>query len=161
MEPYLAGSVLVSAVLGVAYYKGYLSSAYEWVDTRRKHAKLLLNLVDKIQHDISKRSSAPTFTVNETDTSATIVYNRMGTDYIVMIPYSRSYVVQMSQFKVELLRPDKEPLEITQQPGIPYTVSAESLGGHAIRITNHETGEVHHYSKDIIPFYGTEVMDLD
>lgn len=162
MDNYLVSSIVVISLLGFSYYKGYLSSVSKWIDTRRQRVKLLISLMDKIKTDIStKKDSMTSFTVNDSDMSATILYERMDQKYIVLVPYNRKYVAPMSQFKVELLRTNNNPVDITQQPGIPYLVTAESLGGYAIRITNQETGLSHEYGSDKAPIYGEEVMDFE
>jgi hypothetical protein len=162
MDNYLLGSLVIVTFIGLSCYQGYIGRVSNWVNTKRQKVKLLLSLMDKIKKDVStEKKEEVSFTVNNTDKSASIVYERMGQQYIMLIPYNRKYVAAMSQFKAELLRKDNKPLDITQQPGIPYIVNADSLGGYAILMTNQETGKSHEYSHDIIPMYGEEIIDTE
>lgn len=99
-----------------------------------------------------------TFTTNATGESANLIYSRLGSKYILNVPYNRKYVATMAQFEVYLILKDADPIKITQQPGIPYMVSAKDLGGVIIRIVNHENDTRYDYSENIIPLYGTEAM---
>lgn len=150
---------LVSAV-GLSYYFGCFKRVTNWVEGKRQRAKLLLSLVENFQKEVStKKESALGFTVNNTDESASVVYERLGKQYILLVPYNRSRVVSMSQFKVELIRDGKQAVDITQQPGIPYMVSAKELGGNKIVITNEETRIKHEYDQCKPPMYGEEVAN--
>lgn len=162
MDNYLINSIAVVSFLGFSYYYGYFSAVSNWIKTSCQRVKILITLMDKIKTDISmKKDSMTSFTVNDTDTSATIMYQRLDETYLVLVPYNRKYVAPMSQFKVELLRNNNKSIEITQQPGIPYLVNAENLGGYAIRVTNQETGKFHDYLNDKAPVYCEEVMDFE
>lgn len=163
MDPYVVGSVVVMAsVLGFSYQQGYLSKMRNWINVRHQQVKVMWSLIDKLQHDVSNPAKGTaSFTVNDTDQSASILYERMGQQYILMVPYKRKHVSTMTQFKVELLRSGKPALDITQQPGIPYMVSAGDLGGHIIKITNEDNGVTHEYGEEKIPMYGEEVMDQE
>lgn len=108
---------------------------------------------------LMQKKSPTVFSINETECSATLQYHRMSSEYNLLIPYDRSKVAVMTQFRVELLRDNQDPVEITQQPGIPYLVSAEQLGGSGIKICNLETGLYHIYDIKTIPLYGVEVCD--
>jgi hypothetical protein len=146
------------SVIGLSYYLGFLNNVAIWIEGKRQRGKLLLKLMEGFEKDISKKAPSG-FTVCGTDESASILYERLGKEYIVWTPYNRSKIVSMSQFKVELLREGKQPLDITQQPGIPYTISAAMLGGDGILITNHETDVSHRYDRNEIPMYGDEVIN--
>ena len=162
MDTYLTGSLCLISLLGFSYYKGYISNASTWVTVRGARIKLLLTMINNMQTDSSTiNQPIESFTVNNTDASASIIYHRMNQQYTVLVPYNRKYVVPMSQFKVELLRSNDLPIDITQQPGIPYLINASRLGGYAIRITNQETGQHHEYSSEISPMYGDEVIDFE
>ena len=98
------------------------------------------------------------FKVNDTDISASVTYEHFGEKYIIFVPYNRSKIASMTQLTATLLRDNDENVNITQQPGIPYMVNADMLGGHTIRLTNNDTGETHDYEKETMPFYGNEVL---
>lgn len=157
---YVAASITIS-LLGISYYKGFFSKTKNWINVRQQRVKMLLTLAKNIQQSADSKKTIASFAVNESDLSASIIYERMGSQYILMVPYSRKYVAAMTQFKVELLRHDKEPLNITQQPGIPYIVTAHDLGGYSIRVTNEDTGISHEYKDTTPPMYGEEVMDQE
>lgn len=99
------------------------------------------------------------FTIADTDACAILKYERSTAHYDLYLPYNRSHVLSMSQFIVELLHDHKPPTLLTQQPGIPYLITARALGGTHIRITNTDTGTVHTYDADTQPLYGEEVLD--
>lgn len=163
MDTYLVGSAVLLSIFGISHYMGYLTGLTTWVDTRRQKVKLLLTLIDTLQNPSSSSASTTrtAFNVNDTDTSANITYERMGHEYILFVPYNRGFVAPMSQFKAELLRKNANPVNITQQPGIPYMVTADELGGYAIRMTNQETGVAHEYNHKTAPMFGEEVMDRE
>jgi hypothetical protein len=155
----IISGVGIIGIVGYAYYRGFFTTVSDWFQMRYHRVTMILSLIDKIQNDIGSKTSQVAFSINDTDTSASIVYERIGQQYIMLIPYNRKYVAAMSQFKAELLRTDNEPVNITQQPGIPYLIHADSLGGHTIRITNQETNVSHEYPHTEIPMYAEEVMD--
>jgi len=76
--------------------------------------------------------------------------------YNVYLPYSHRNIAKMIQLKAELICDDKI-VEITQQPGIPYLMTAKDLGGNIIKLTNFENGLYHEYTE--CPLYGKEIMD--
>jgi len=161
METYLVGTSITLLVFGLSYYKGYFSTARDWFNIRKQRVKMVMSLMKNIQTLAESKKTVASFAVNDSDLSASIIYERMGSQYILMVPYSRKYIASMTQFRVELLRYNKEPLNITQQPGIPYIVSSEDLGGSAIKITNEDTGYSYEYTGTKLPMYGEEVMDLE
>lgn len=89
---------------------------------------------------------------------ATIQYNYRGISHDLYLPFDKNHAISMIEFKVELLKRDGIVIDITQQPGIPYLVTAASLGGYDIRITNEDNKKVHNYGDKIQPGYGIEVM---
>jgi len=151
----------IISLIGLSYYKGYYSKSKNWLDVKCNKIKMLMKLMNNIQQVSSSAPKPSSFCINPFDTSATIFYQRLGSQYKLLIPYNMSYISYMSQFKVELLLSNSDPQNITQQPGIPYLICAKDLGGSFIRITNEDTGLFHDYPDNIIPMYGEEVFDRE
>jgi hypothetical protein len=98
--------------------------------------------------------------INYNNNSAMIEYEYFGQNYKLSIPYNRKKLINMSDYKAELFFNDDKPsLNITQQPGIPYILSANDLGGEYIKITNMETGLSHNYDNKNIPMYADELIN--
>lgn len=72
---------------------------------------------------------------------AIITYTRRGRSYNVYLPYHRRRAAHDGNFKVYLLREDKR-VDITQQPGIPYFVTAEELGGTGYELYDQTSGDL-------------------
>ena len=92
------------------------------------------------------------------DSTASISYVRGGNPYQVVVPFQRRWVAAMVDLKAELMYADGSVLEITQQPGIPYSFTAGDLGGVTIEVTNTSTGAKHSYSTTS-PQFALEVME--
>lgn len=151
-------SLAVPFLAAFCYFGGY-GKLRNWMNVRLQRISIIFSLIENLNQEKSRaKKNTVSFVVNDSDLSATIIYERLGTQYILLVPYNRSYIADMSQFRVELLRNDKEPLNITQQPGIPYMINAGDLGGHSIRITDEETGVSHVYNQVTCPRYGTDVI---
>lgn len=146
--------VFGTVCLATAAYKfGIKDKVTNWFCEKKRKAGIVLSLFENVTNNTAS------FTVNDTNTSATILYNRLGKKAIVFVPYSRVNLVGMIPFKTELIRENQPSLVITQQPGIPYLVSARNLGGTHIKITNQETGDIKYFGKDEIPGYVTELYE--
>jgi len=150
-------SLLALSATWLSYHKGYFTSLKEWTNLRFQQAKFIIHIMNNICTNGPSTCNI-SFQVNDSDLSADITYQRIGQQYRISVPYHRKYVASMSQFKVCLIRTGKDSVNITQQPGIPYMICANDLGGDAIIITNEEIGISHTYEKTCIPYYGREVM---
>lgn len=82
--------------------------------------------------------------------SVRISYNRCGLDYMIVAPYRRDLVSKMSGSKV-LSQKGTELIDITQQPGIPYLVSANMMGADCIIVKRSGCETV--YKGDQIPSF--------
>lgn len=153
---YALGSLAVVTLFGI----GYCS---DWVVKKYQNLRLLYSLVNNIksQEKLENKPKVEPFQINDYDRSANITYTRMNESHTVHVPYSRKHIAAMSQFKAELLKKDFDPIDITQQPGIPYLINAYDLGGYAIRITDQETNKSHIYEEKVCPVYAEEVMDTE
>jgi len=86
---------------------------------------LRLSLSDDFINDSS-------FQLNDNNKCAIIKYNRLGKTYKLYVPYSIQISSKMNRFKAYLKMENEDEIEITQQPGIMYMLSAEDLGGKEI-----------------------------
>lgn len=151
--------ITITSIIPVLYYQGYLKLWYTWYTAKRAQVKLVMNLINQLR-DVNTSKSDIVFSIYDTNVTACINYERLGSMYRISIPYNRQYASRMMQFDVHLLDNQGTIISnITQQPGIPYLVTAASLGGSSIRIVNQETGIIHDYSQDTIPSYGVEAME--
>lgn len=153
MEFYYVFGVIFT--IWILFYLG--RKLFLWI----KFIRSMLNLLNVLKYNNTGHNTITPFSVNENDITASIVYEYLGHKYLLLVPYNRSHVMSMSKFKVELLKENHAPIIITQQPGIPYLVTAFQLGGYAIRITNEDTGLSKEYPNNDMPDYGTEVMNFE
>ena len=113
----------------------------EWV----KKKKSQIYFITKFLNIFSSPSSS-NFSINSQsqNRSASIIYNRYGKEHILNIPYQRESVSKMTGLSVFLIKGSPkgpQTINITQQPGIPYFVSAHHLGGDNIYIIKNSTKE--------------------
>jgi hypothetical protein len=72
--------------------------------------------------------------LNETGRALCITYDRIGKTYHFNVPFSRQLMVRSMGLKVYLIQDGGPELDITQQPGLPYLVTAEMLGGTGLKV---------------------------
>lgn len=69
--------------------------------------------------------------------AARLSYNHLGVDRMVYLPFNPRLVSKMSGHRAILIK-EGEEIDITQQVGLPYLVTAADLGGTEIRIIQGE-----------------------
>lgn len=155
------GYLILFSILSYLLYASYRKGHHLLVKENYTKLKLLYSMFNSFNAPDSPEIKVhkSNFVISDSDKSAIITYERFKTEYMVIIPYNRRYVSKMMHLKVEIKIEDDKFLEITQQPGIPYLVSAEMLGGKEIKISNTDTGQVHIYQGNEIPGYGIEVFE--
>lgn len=116
-----------------------------------------MNTID-LPSKLSQSPNKQKATAKITEKSLNIVYEYFGESHIVTIPYDRNHIAFMSQLKAELICKNDEILNITQQPGIPYIVSAAQLGGKCIKIYDYDSEKSYDYEGDKIPGYCQDLM---
>lgn len=62
-------------------------------------------------------------------------YVYQNREYMLLFPFDMTKVNKMKNLKVTLHSNDKQ-IDITQQPGVPYLLSANQLDGEYITVTN-------------------------
>lgn len=94
-----------------------------------------------------------------TEQAVLIRYRRFGRNYLLHVPYSERDVRRMTSHQVFLEADNGDTTPITQQPGIPYMVSAKELGGKSIVAMNGESGKRVIYEKGKRPGFLEELKD--
>lgn len=148
----LSGTTVILLVLR------YFVTQSKWWHNASNRVQLLMQ-VSNILAQANKTQQA-SFIINDTDYSATLAYNYNGGGYTICVPFSRRRSLAMSDFQVILIRSDNSAVNITQQPGTPYLVSAYELGGVKINVTNIESGAVFSYNQNTAPLYCDEILLL-
>lgn len=142
----LALTLLITAT--TYYYRNpiyrYLKNKYHRIKTNATTAVILRAISNNNNNNSDSR-----FEINDNRRTATITYRHNDKLYKVVIPYNRRKIRSMSQSQVHLIK-DGERVNITHQPGVPYLVSAEDMGGQAFIITN-ENEEIEINDCTIIP----------
>ena len=127
--------ILSGLIFGITYIGLYKNN------TKTMILKTILN-------QMLKKDLETDFKINETGKSAILKYSRYGKTYILNIPYKREFLTKMNNTKVFLVK-NNQNIDITQQPGIPYMINAEMLGGDKILVYKHD--QITEYSKNQIP----------
>lgn len=138
---------------GLAYKFTSHHKVKKWISHKKKTVATLRNFVKTLS------DNKINVEINDTGKSATVLFSRLGKQYLVFLPYDSSKFVSMLHFKAELLREGKPSLLVTQYPGVPYSVSAKDLGGNALKITNQETGESHTFKENEIPGFAEMLFE--
>lgn len=75
-----------------------------------------------------------------------------------IVPYNRQQVARMSQYVAHLVKDDHSTMDITQYPGIPYSMCAREMGGCFIEVHDQESGHGHVYDGETAPGYCEELI---
>ena len=79
----------------------------------------------------------------------------------IYIPYNILKKYEMNRLKVNLVTSDGIYVDITQQCGIPYMLTAHQLGGTHIKIENNTSGISKIYSAHETPMYADDVEYIE
>jgi hypothetical protein len=148
---YVAAAISAACLVSIACKSKIVKN---WISDKKKKAGIVFCLVETLFTNKSTECC-----INDTNQSATVLYNRLGKKSTLFVPFNRNHVAQMISFKAELIFDGKPSLNITQQPGIPYMVDAKSLGGLYIKITNEENGQSKLYGTEEVPHYAEELFE--
>jgi hypothetical protein len=124
----------------------------------RQQITLLIKLMQQIQDPSG--GSAPAVDWLPSDECICVTYTYLGKEYCILAPFTRTQMQTMAAYQaigVKLGKGDKGEKEdnITQQPGVPYTLSPEEMGYNYIRMINTMTGQSKEYKEP--PMYASEI----
>lgn len=108
-------------------------------------SKILLSLYKVLSNN--KKESY----MNDNGKVICITYTRLGKEYKVNIPYRKDIITKMNRSTI-FLSTDKFLVNVTQQPGVPYFLKAQELGGDHYIIRSSEDDTDTFLSPDEIPF---------
>ncbi len=80
-----------------------------------------------------------------------IPYTYHSIKYAIYVPFSRTLRHKMTNTKAFLIHHDDTETEISQQPGCCYLITADALGGKAIKMVDYDADTVTFFEKDAIP----------
>ena len=109
---------------------------------------------DILRHMKSENSGN---TVKIYDNYMEIMYLYMNKDYVLRVPYNPSLISKMTQYVVISNTLGKQ-MDITQQPGVPYLITAKELNSENIIVNDLDNDTVKVYTCKP-PMYG-EVEEI-
>lgn len=136
---------VISYCYGKKIYR-YCKEKYEKLKTNARTAIILR----AISNSTSDNNSQCKFEINSDRKSATITYTHNNKIYRIIIPYNRRRIRSMSQHQVFLVK-GNDRVDITHQPGIPYLITAEEMGGDSIIILDESNNIIKELDKTSIP----------
>lgn len=79
-----------------------------------------------------------THKITTTSQVATITFNHNGRDQKIYLPYDRKKAMKTRSYTVKLIDVNDNFIDITQFPGIPYSVTPKMLGGIRAEVWDEE-----------------------
>ena len=122
----LLSSTIIS--VGIIYYSYQLYKKY-------------YSMMDKINQIKIANNNNPVKFFNK---YMQINYSYMNQNYILNIPYDKTQIANMLNYNVYAVY-NEDYVEITQQPGIPYLITADALEVDYISVNNSDTENENRY----------------
>lgn len=145
-------SIVIVVFIGVILFNltGIVKTIKRWC-----HDQLILY----VNNNMDIKSPDDTIVnVDDSFNTITIQYTYLSKNYKICTPFDRKYFLSMMSISAKLIYYDGSTKDITQYPGIPYTISAKELGGRNIILTNVDTSQSWSYPDHIIPNFGKEIF---
>lgn len=126
---------------------------------RKKYNKIkaVLSLLNNIENTDRLQSGNIITSITKDKYHVTLNYKYFGEKYVLSVPFDNTAMIKMLDYRV-LLNKNNSTIDITQQPGIPYIMSAKSFDADSIVVINDDTGETYEYKDDIKPMYLSEQL---
>lgn len=160
---YIQQILLLCVVFGLSAIMNLHSNGYIvlWYGMLKTLYKLKNNItpefIETINHINLNQIKNKTKIFNKT---IHIYYDYLGKEYLVILPYNKSKLVEMCKYNFIAVYDNNNQVEITQQPGVPYLVSSEEIECKEIIVRNNDADVKYVYKKDKVPRYGDEILDL-
>lgn len=144
-----------ASLVTFAIYELTCSNLISSIKNKVKKITKMVELINNIDGD---NKQDVTILKHVTNSSIIYEYAYMGQNYNISLPYDKSKFLEMLELQATLIKEDGTEIDITQYPGIPYFLSAGTMGGKSIVVTNYETDHQHEYAENEIPMYCVEIM---
>ena len=149
----------------IAVPLGHYLSTSNILERLRFQIEIMYRIIEKLIYllrtmngdPLIKKIAVPDISLN--NRSGKIVYMYQNNNYEVLIPYHAHLMVPMLDLQAFLLFEDGTRQEITQQPGIPYMITAHEYGAKEIEIINHDTKASKKYTANERPMFASELFD--
>lgn len=149
----------------IAVPLGHYISTSDIMERMQRRIEIMYRIVEKLIYlmrtmnsdPLVKRIAVPDIKIN--NRSGKIMYMYQNNNYEVMIPYHPHLMVPMLDLQAFLLFEDGTKTEITQQPGIPYMITAHEYGAKEIEIINNDTKASKKYGANDRPMFASELLD--
>jgi hypothetical protein len=94
--------------------------------------KVMKYVQGKIMQNLPKHSHPAELNLNEAGTCGKLVYTHKNKEYVMYLPYDKKLFKKIGYTVIHKL--GDVSVDITQQAGIPYLVTADSLGGGVVEV---------------------------
>jgi hypothetical protein len=148
MTTYLYPSVLIGGVIILGY------NGYHYAKSKL-NSYIMNKVTTKLDEMMEKEEVL--FKPFQKSESALVLFTHGGKQHKVCVPYSRKKGRTMNRKKVFLLK-GSEKIEITHKSGVPYLISAKTMGGDKI-VVEKDNKIIQEYSSEDIPRYLDPVTD--
>jgi hypothetical protein len=149
------GTITVLGVITTFVGVGINSGYFERFEQYRRLKFIANNVTTIIQGLVTMYSpeikSERSF--HDNGKSLHVVYSYNGQNQLLFHPYDGKLRNKMRTWKVYLNYSDGQCKNITQEPGMPYTCSAEELGGLNISARSTLSNDVVLFNSDVRPMY--------
>jgi hypothetical protein len=147
-------TLMLSVFVMVSMTESMKNGRLRWMYDNRSKIDQMSRMVTALipKPDLSSSS----FSIADSNQAASLIYSRMGTEYLLNVPYDTSALRVTNRIRVILsVKPKEEggnrEIDVTQQPCIPYLCTAEQLGGTGYKVVDKMSDEIiFECGKDVI-----------
>lgn len=140
-------------IAGVASLIGLTYATYQGYKLSKKLIKTKITeyVMNKVKENLDKDTDNKiSFKPISRTKSAVISFNHLGKVHNIYVPYHRNTSTSMLRKNFYLIK-DEEKILLEQKPGIPFLISAESMGGDKIIVEDKDGNIISEFHNDEIP----------
>jgi len=157
-------TLILSVFLILSITESMKNGRLRWIYDNRSKVDQMSRMVTALipKPDLSSSS----FSIADSNQAASLIYSRMGTKYLLNVPYDTSARRITNRIRVILLvEPEEEggnkEIDVTQQSCIPYLCTAEQLGGTGYKVVDKLSDKIiFECGQDIVPNFHTIAKNM-